>query len=164
MEINDLVIKSLNYFDKQNNEYSKYIKNTYLLQTKNFIQIVDKNSNKILESEVEVLGIFHHKTNVFIWGWLLPYLDLKETTISRELLNYGLKLDPISNTSEHFFLKSLLVNSRINIDTDIELNIIQSIAAYLLRNKYKFIYPLTIKQSETNNDKFITTYYLVKNI
>lgn len=164
MEINDLIIKSLNYFDKQNSEYSKYIKNTYLIHTKNSIQIIDKNSNKILEAEAEVLGIFHHKTNVFLWGWLLPYLSIKETTIIRELLNYGLQLNPTSNSTEHFFLKPLLVNSRINIDSDIELNTIQAISAYLLRNKYRFIYPYTIKVSETNNDKFITTYYLVKNI
>ena len=39
-----------------------------------------------------------------------------ETKISRELLEYGLKLEPESSTNDHFMIKSLLANSRIQIE------------------------------------------------
>jgi hypothetical protein len=47
----------------------------------------------------------------------LPYLSINETKISRQLLNYGLNLDPQSNNTEHFYLKSLFVFFFILSDT-----------------------------------------------
>ena len=85
------------------------------------------------------------------------YNDIK---ISRELLNYGLTLDPNTNTYDHFFLKSLLVNSRININTCFDLDLIQAISAYILKDKYTFIYPYSLK--DINNNNIITTFFLIK--
>ena len=104
--INDLIIKSIKYFDKQNKKYSKYLKNTEIILDKSR-KIVDKKTGEFMdiEFETEILGAFNHDSNVFLWGWSLPYLGMNETKISKELLNYGLRLDPSSNTMSHFFLK-----------------------------------------------------------
>lgn len=154
MELNifDLIKKSLIYFDDQNIKYSEYIKNLDYSSKK-----INIKSDKNINFEHQILGTYHYDTNVFLWGWSLPYLNIEETVISRELLNYGLKLDPKSNTTDHFFLKSLLVNARIHIDNDFDLDLIQAISAYLLKNKYTFIYPLNIY----NNDKLLLTSFIL---
>jgi hypothetical protein len=127
METIDLIKKSLDYFDNQNNKYKKYLSEDYdLLLEEN--KIFNKNNQTFKNIKFEVLGIFHHSSNVFFWGWVLPYLSIDETKISRELLNYGLNLDPKSNNLEHFYLKSLFLNSRIYIENDFDLDLIQSIS------------------------------------
>ena len=158
MEISDLIKKSLDHFDKQNYEFEKYSGENGDISLKEN-KIFDKKTGSFINISFEVLGVFHHSSNVFFWGWVLPYLSINETKISRQLLNYGLNLDPQSNNTEHFYLKSLFVNSRIYIETDFDLDLIQSISSYLLKDKFNFIYQgfLTSK-----GDFLITTYYLIK--
>jgi hypothetical protein len=160
MEVPELIKKSLNYFDKQNYKYKEYLAKNVKINIKEK-KIVDLNDNKIIDIDYEVLGIFHHDSKVFFWGWVLPFLTNEETKISKELLNYGLSLDPQSNNIDHYYLKSLFVNSRIFIENDFNLDLIQSISSYLLKDKYNFIYPNTI-YSKSENHFFITKYYLIK--
>lgn len=163
----ELIKKSLKHFDTQNNKYSKFLKNTKF--THPLLNVNDKKIlNKIDGNEIdntlifnnEILGIFSHQTNVFLWSWSLPYLGINDTIISKELLNYGLKLEPVSNNVSHFFLKSLLVNARNYIENDFDLELILAISSYILKDKYNFIYPV----NTYNKDKkiIITTYFLVK--
>ena len=158
METIDLIKKSLDYFDNQNNKYKKYLSEDYNLSLEEN-KIFNKNNETFINIKFEVLGIFHHNTKVFFWGWVLPYLSIDETKISRELLNYGLNLDPESNNLEHFYLKSLFLNSRIYIENDFDLDLIQSISTYLLKNKLSFIFKGNLK---TKDISLITTFYLIK--
>ena len=158
METIEFIKKSLDYFDKQNYKYSNFIKNTSIIIKNN--QILDKTEIILSNFIRQVLGVYHYSSNVFFWGWVLPFLSVDEIKISRELLNYGLTLDPNTNTYDHFFLKSLLVNSRININTCFDLDLIQAISAYILKDKYTFIYPYSLK--DNNNNIIITTFFLIK--
>jgi len=157
----DFIKKSLDYFDEQNNKYKKYLpRYTKLIIEKK--KIIDIKSNKsIAKIDLQVLGVYHNKTQVFFWGWVLPYLHVDETKISRKLLDYGLKLDPLSNNINHYYIKSLLINSRIYIENDIDLDLLQSISAYLLKDNFDFIYEY--KFNKQNKDEILlTTYYLIK--
>jgi hypothetical protein len=161
MNISDLIKNSLDYYDNQNIKYNKYLPlNSILLNNEKTI-INKKDNNISVKINYEVLGVFDYNTKIFIWGWVLPYLNSNETKISRELLNYGLNINPSSSTPDHFYLKSLLVNSRINIDTDFDINLIIALSSYLLKNKFSFIFPDTITKKE-DNDYFLTTYYMIK--
>jgi hypothetical protein len=143
----DFIKKSLDHFDNQN------LKNIKLINNENLLK------DKIVFND-QILGCYYYDTNTYMWGWLLPFLNLSETKISRELLNYGLSLDPISNNVNHFFLKSLLVNSRIYVNNDFELDLLLSISSYLLKNKIDFIYPKHFK--DNNNKLLFTSYFLIK--
>ena len=57
-------------------------------------------------------------------------------------------------------IKSLLVNSRIQIEESIQLDINLALYTSLLRDKIKFIYPRRIQLDESNKI-FITYYYLI---
>lgn len=161
-QIIDLIKKSLMHFDNQNKKYNKFLKNTELhVYDKKILSNITKNEiENSLNFETEILGIFNHQLNVFLWSWSLPYLGINETKISKELLIYGLKLEPNSNTISHFFLKSLLVNARNYVESDFDLELIQAIAAYILKDKYTFIYPTNTYNKEKK--LLITTYFLVK--
>jgi hypothetical protein len=156
----DLIKKSLLYLDNQNNKYKKFIKNVTAKfdQTKN--KVIFNINDKDIIYDYEILGIYNFKLNIFMWSWALPYYSINETKISRELLNYGLNLEPSSNTMYHYFLKSLLINARNHIDTDFELELIQAITAYISKDKYNFIYPRTVIDKEKK--LLFIIYYIVK--
>ena len=156
----DLIKKSLIHFDNQNIKYNKYLKDTNLIIDP--LKIVSISTGIKIDNLIfvtEILGVFNHQSNVFLWSWALPYLRINEIKISRELLNYGLTIDPISNTHVHFFIKTLLINARNYIETDFDLELIQAISSYILKDKYNFIYPFNTYNGEK---LFLTIYYLVK--
>jgi hypothetical protein len=153
MSNKDFIIKSLKYFDQQNTKYSKYIR----YKSENLF-ILNSEKKKILDlRNTEILGIFYNETNVFVWGWVIP--DFRITNISRRILNYGLNLDKLE-TNEHHFIKPLLVNSRIYIDYDYNLDLLLCIVSNLSKNKFDYIYSIVFK--DINNKSIYTAYYLIK--
>ena len=162
MDFSDLIKKSLEYYDNQNDKNIKYIQNTHIeVNLKDKITIYDKDYKKLLESEYEVLGLFDNQTNIWLWSWLLPFLNSSETVISRKLLDYALKLEPQSNSDDHYYIKSQLLNSRITIEDSIELDIHLALSSYLIKDLFSFIKPLKIFLNE-DKTKYSTIYYLIK--
>lgn len=163
--LNQFIKKSLHYYDNQNLENIEIL-NTPDANIKfgfddNTITFILDDKKKTFD--FEILGYFDNQSKIWIWSWLLTNLNSEQTMISRELLNYGLKLEPTSNSVEHFFIKSLLVNSRISIEEDIQLETNLGIFSYIIKNKIKFIYPR--KRYLDNSNKagaYATFYYLIK--
>ena len=86
---------------------------------------------------------------------------LKQIKTCRDILSYGLSLEPGSNSNEHFFIKSLLINSRILIQEDTQLEINLAIFSYLAKAKIGFIFSrkMYLNQEKT---KYVTYYYIIK--
>jgi len=160
--LNQFIKKSLQYYDNQN------LANIEILQVSDSnvkfdveaktITFITDNGEK--EFNFEMLGYFDNQSNIWIWSWLLTNLNSEQTKMARELLDYGLKLEPTSNSVEHFLIKSLLVNSRISIEEDIQLDSNLAICSYMLKNKIKFIYPRRRYLDDSKN--YVTFYYLIK--
>ena len=157
--LRSLIKKAIEYYDNQKNNYIKFIENQNV--------VIDRISNEIIFNisetetvikEYEILGYFDNQTHIWIWGWVLNDYTLNQIKLCKDLLNYGLKLEPYSNTSEHIFIKSLLVNSRIKIDESETLEVNLAIYSYLIKDRFKFIYPYKI----LNNNIQITYYYIIK--
>ncbi len=162
MDFSDLIRKSLEYYDNQNYKNKEYIENTVIeVKSKDKITILDKDYNIILEANYEILGLFDNQTNIWLWSWLLPFMSSSETVISRKLLDYALKLEPQSNSYDHFYIKSQLLNSRITIEDAIELDIHLALSSYLIKDLFLFIKPLKIFLNE-DKTKYSTIYYLIK--
>lgn len=167
MDIENLgqfIKKALNYYDEQKLKYYDIIKSDDIKfsEEQNEITINFKSNERPLYGEYEVLGYFDNQTRVWIWGWVLTNLNLESTRICKDLLNYGLKLEPSSNIYEHYFIKTLLVNSRILIEDSTQLDINLAIYSYLMRDRYNFIYPRKRYMESNNKDKYIIIYYLIK--
>ena len=165
-DISDLIINSLENYDKKNKKYKKYIENSKIIykdnETKNEFTLVNKNNNDEikLKTKYETLGIFDYQTKIWTWAWLLPNLPKNQTTIAKKLLEYGLTLEPKTNSEDHFYIKSQLLNSRFTIENDIELDIHLAVSTYLIKDLYSFIYSQKI-YTDTKLIKFYIIYYLI---
>lgn len=151
--------KALDYYDDQNIKYIKYIrtKNYTIDKTEeNAITICDDTNNKII-GKYQIIGTFDNSSKVWVWGWLLPIPSI-DKQMAQNLLSYGLKLDYESNLNEHQFIKSLLINSRILIEEDVQLYTNIAIYSYLLKDNIKFIYPV-INYIDDSKKNYIIIYY-----
>lgn len=159
--LSQMIKMALENYDLICKKYDKYITNKNIILFMENAQIKFKFDDYDEDLNCECLGYFDNQNKIWIYSWLLTTFDLKSTKISRELLEYGLKLEPDSNTDEHFMIKSLLVNSRIQIEESLQLDINLAIYTSLLRDKIKFIYP-KIEYLDESKKNFITVYYLIK--
>jgi hypothetical protein len=157
--INNMIIKCLEHYDSKQNVYELIRKENpiyYINSESNIFQLSWSKLEKDIKSyKFEILGFFDLGTKIWTWSWALPDLKLEDTILSKELLNYFLKLEPTSNTEFHYYLKSQFLNSKLLINNDIELDIYMSIISYLLKDKISFI----VDRKE-KSDQMI--YYLIK--
>ena len=159
--LNQFIKRALEYYDNQKLKYYDFIKNQDVTFNINENKINFHFDDDSISKEFQILGYFDNQNNIWLWGWLLNDLSFNTTKTCRFLLEYGLKLEPSSNTSEHFFIKSLLVNSRIQVDEDSQLDINLAIYSYLAKDKISFIYPRK-RYVDDSNSKYVTFYYLIK--
>ena len=161
--LNEFIIDSLKEYDNNCLMYNKYTNSKIKIKIDhniNEINFIDNDDNNIYKNNFEILGIFDNSNHIWIWGWAI-YINNDLIKITKDLLNYGLKLEPRPGQDITFnsFIKSLLVNSRILIETDVELNNNIAIIYNLIKNKFSFIYPY---KYYLDDNKFIIYYYMVK--
>jgi hypothetical protein len=170
----NFIRKSLDYYDNQNNENKKYLENTKMEINKssydNIITTsidlfnITKDNEIIYECKCELLGIFDFQTKVWISGWsnLTRPESFNPNSLSRELFDYVYD-SQFSNSSfnqVNNYIFNQLINSRILIEDNMELDIYLATVSYLLKSKIKFIYP-SILYLNTDKTKYIINYYLV---
>lgn len=160
-DLSILIKKALEYYDTQNTKYQHISKlsNLPLDREKNIIKFAGIDT----EFKYEILGMFDSMNNVWLWGWMSPDFLYNETNIVRNLLNYGLKINPTLINEVAFnkiYLKTQLVNSRFVLEDSVQLELHLAIASYLAKDKFKFIYTKK-KYIGTDKKKYICIYYLV---
>lgn len=156
--INDALVE----FDQSVVKYQKYIKYKDLVIDNN--ELIIKQGDNI-QLEYELLGLYN-SNQIWIWGWLLPDRDKNEINLSRRLLNYGLNIQPSSNTQQqlkviNLYLKTTLINSRFLIKSEYQLDLILAVSQKLLKNNVLFLLPYKLN---INDKESITVYYIVKKI
>jgi len=157
--LNQFIKKALEHYDNQNFKYKHLIllDNVKYNIERNIITFTDINTSH----EFETLGYFDNITNIWIWSWIIHDLMSEQTIIARNLLNYGLKLEPNMNLEEHSMMKLLLVNSRIKLEEQIQLDVNMAIFSYIMKDSIKFIYPRKKYLDETKK-AYVTFYLLIK--
>ena len=155
--LNQFIMKALEEYDTSTLKYNKYISSKNIKINNNELTINNGPVNG--HFDYELLGYFDNMNNIWVWSWILPQYNMLQTKIARSLLDYGLKLEPETNITEHLFIKSLLVNSKISVESAIQLDINLAIYYYLAHNKFKFILPHKVY---SDNNNYITLYYLIK--
>lgn len=161
--IRDFIKKSFNNLDKRNKKYDNLLSNNVELDIINN-RFIDKTSNSVIADiyNISTLGIYYHDTNIFVWGWVLPNL---KKTIATDLLFYALTLELNAVTIEQHFIRSLLVNSRIYIENDFNLQLLQAVALNIYNDRFDFIYSTyNYENDNTNKNKKIsqTVFHLIK--
>ena len=67
-----------------------------------------------------LLGVLDSNSRLWLWSWCLPSFSYDETSEARKILNYGLMLEPSTNSLIHYYMKSHLVNSRLFFEKNSE--------------------------------------------
>ena len=150
--------EKLDILDKSKSKYKNYIitKDVEFEVGSDDTKIIfKKNGEKIYSGKCSLLGVLDSNSRLWLWSWCLPSFSYDETSEARKILNYGLMLEPSTNSLIHYYMKSHLVNSRLFFENEIFLDIHLGLSMYI--SKAKFIYP---KIKEVNGIKLIV-YYLV---
>jgi hypothetical protein len=114
----------------KNAEYFKYYNNNSNLENDK-IAFFDKNKKKIIEADIERIGVYFLSQRMWIWAWAMPNRKLKTIRKVTLLLKYALTLeDP--------FLRTQLVNSRYIIKDPIQIDIHLAISSELTKNPFIF--------------------------
>jgi hypothetical protein len=157
----EFVKNALKKYDKQNNKYYNLINHDDVNLDENLGVITFNKVDDHDRYTFELLSYFDNGTKIWIWAWLLLRLENNFNELSRGLLNHGLTLSPSSNSEEHYMIKSFLINSRIQINDSVQLDINLAICSDLLKDNILFIYPRKFYIDKTK-DKYIILYYLIK--
>lgn len=152
-----LLKKSFNYYNYKKNQYKDLLNDEIILDEKNSIIKFTKNNKKF---NYEMLGLFDNNTNVWIWSWMMPSIEMKKKNISRKLLDYGLKINVFGDDFDQLYLRTQLVNSRFLLNNSIQLEIHIALSSYLAKDNFLFIYPY---KYYLNNErtKYFTLYLCV---
>jgi len=136
--ITDDIKSSLEYYDSHQpkiNELINKIHYTRFINNKNItdeIIFFDKNKKEIFKSSYEVLAAYIPQYDAWKWSWSLPSIKKKYNFISRKILEYAFDLD----AQKDYLLKSTLINSKIKIINDLQLDIYKSISASLSKKPF----------------------------
>ena len=139
----DIVRKSLEYYDRNNEKYEKILSKIkyyqFILRSSDLdhstIIFFDKNKQKLFESRYEYIGLYNKSSSTWIWAWSIPTLQKNGTYISKKILNYALNI-PSSSTTK--FIRSELITSRFRIASKVQLNIHASVASYISKTPLVF--------------------------
>lgn len=129
----NILIKKMFYeYDKLNITYKKYIESKNIILNKDTLEINFIDFNK--KFNYSILGQFHDDVNTWIWAWAIHDYIYKEIYMSKRILDFGVSNDKI-------LIKLFLVNSRIKILNELQLQFMLSLILKLLNLKsVGFIY------------------------
>ena len=158
-DIKDFIKVRLDNLDKSNKKYENFVNNDNIKIDYKDSQIYItffENEKVMYEGKTTVLGTMDVDSKVWLWSWVTPNFTIEETKYAREILNYGLNLEPNSNSTIHFYIKSHFVNSRIYFHSDVTLDIHLGLSLYITK-RGKFIYP----RHKNISGRKVIVYYLV---
>ena len=159
--LSETVKKALEHWDNQNWNNKNLINNQDVKfdELNSTITFFIDDTSKIYN--YELLGYYDNQNGVWIWGWVLSDFNYKDTPQCKYLLDYGLKLEPKSATIEQTMIKGILVNSRIKIEEQTQLDVNLALYSYLIKDRIKFIYGRK-RYLDKTSDNYVTFYYLIK--
>lgn len=141
----DIIKQSLINYDKMlynlSNKY-KNIKSIKFLDETSDLQnsVVIINGDKY---EYNILGRFDNSTNFWEWGWSFEKVKNKTYDL-RQLFLYGIE----NYDDDYKVLRDILINARIKIDNNLNLDIIFGISLSFL-NIADYQYIIKIEESST---------------
>lgn len=116
-----------------------------------------KNEKNLPNENYQIIGLYDITNKIWYQGWAIFNNDKNNYyryNKSKDLLKYALNIDrdfPISN-NEKIIVRTMLINSKINIIDDLQRDIILSVITFLIHAKNIVAHP---------NDKDNIIYYYV---
>ena len=155
---NPIIKNSLEYYDSFQPKIQKILNNIEYFKIINGVNVndefifYDSNDKPFFKSRIEQLGMFVPQDNSWKWSWSIPFAKYQNTLISRKILEYALTL----NSSTDLHLKSTLINSKLIITNQYQIDIYIALSSML--SKKPFIFKYYLCPPEENSDPNIIYY------
>ena len=146
MNVEHIIREALMEYDATQTVIRYLLKNTSVTSTKttNDVQrskfeFIDKATGEIiLDTDVEILGVFYDKLNIWSWAWSQIGLYNSENYLAKEMLLHAIKLG-----SDLSYIKSILTTSRGVIKDLTQIDINLAISSSIIKHPY--VYPYVYK-------------------
>lgn len=115
-------------------------------------KFVSDDGEVILDTEVELLGVFYDKFDVWSWAWSLTGLTNAEIYLSKKILLHGLEM-----SSDTAYIRSILTTSRGIIKDITQIDINLAVGASFIKQPYIFPFIYHI------NDNDLVYYFILLN-
>ena len=160
--MDEFIITSLEKYDESETEYGELINHKH-----KFFEIDDSITpisdgrikfgfDKIFTINSFFIGNYYIKRNIWIWNWCFAF-PAKNIQLGKTFINYALNFDENKLKREDFtYLRTILVNSRIEIKNDFNFEILKGIILNI--GSLKALVPIP---NPKNPD--IISYYGIKN-
>ena len=145
-QFNPIIKNSLDYYDIHQPKIQQILDKIEFIKIINGVNVndeyifYDSNSNIILNSKIETLGMFIPQNNTWKWSWSIPFAKFHNTLISRKILEYAFTLNSTTDLS----LKSTLINSELGITNQYQIDIYLALSAMLSKKPFiirLYLYP-----------------------
>lgn len=142
MNPHNIIINSLIEYDKRQ-EVIQYLKNNCKCEvtyTKNefeksiFTFIHHDTDEIILKTEVESVGSFYEKYNVWHWAWTSPILLNSQNNLSKKIIKYAIDLPP-----EMSYIRSILITSKGIVKDWFQIDINLAISGFIVKQPYIYV-------------------------
>lgn len=158
IDLKTFIRDRLDLLDKSKSKYEDLINTSNVEFSSNNSDIMIKfKGDTEYKAKASLLGAFDSNTKLWLWAWAIPSFNFDEIKDAKNILEYGLMLEPNTNSKIHYYIKPHLVNSRLFFESDVFLDIHLALSLYISK-KAKFIYP---RIKEKINGKDLIVYYLV---
>lgn len=113
------------------------------------IILTNKTTGEVeLVSDMEILGSYYSKYNLWTWSWAQPQLIKPYSYMTRKALQYALDLEP-----NKIYLKSILSLSRGIVTHPLQVDINVAVCSFLIKQPY--ILPTTTDVEDTRITQYI---------
>lgn len=146
MTENNIFQTALKVFDKSKEKYDNLFEKVKFYKTseidndlnKDQIKFYDKNNKLILTADYEVCSLFYKNSKMWLWAWCMVALTKNKIQTSKNLLNYGLDIDITKSDEIKSLAKYYLINSKLDINNPLEIDILLSLSLYLSKKDYLY--------------------------
>jgi hypothetical protein len=147
-------------YDNINLKYNKYLKytNAKFDSKKNILTM--KFDDEEVEFVYEFLGTYDSESRIWSWGWSTLLYKWNEDTLSYRLLTWGITYYDSDPESFNNHYKKVIINSKIFLETELELDNHIATITLLQKNDMKFIYSEKKYLDEMKEKYFIDYYYI----
>ena len=162
------------YLDGQ---YEKY--NKFMLEEKDYdfdidlpskdmdyvkFSIIHKETKKIkISGNCNIIGTYNTEYKIWSWGWAYLHVNISANYTAKKLLLYALNMS--TDSINDVIIKSELLNTKLYIDSNIELIKYLAIALYLTKSDWYYINKNNAFNINKNEDEnVVNVYFLLTNI
>ena len=160
---NPIIRNSLEYYDTFQPKIQEILNEIEYIKVISGVNINDEyifydiNDKPFYKSRIETLGMFIPQDNSWKWSWSIPFAKYQNTLISRKILEYAFTL----NSSTDLHLKSTLINSKLIISNQYQIDIYLALASML--SKKPFVLKLYLYPPDENSKEEIIYYKKILN-